>query len=71
MMDAEFINKIEKLEEKIKMLQTELTNELDILRGMMSNPRRTHSHGKYDEFASDTTRVYDKKMHNFSVRLMI
>ncbi len=61
MMDAELINKIEKVEEKIEMLWAELTNELDILRRMMSNSRRTHSHGKYDELASETTRVYDNK----------
>ena len=62
MMDAELlINKIEKVEEKIEMLQAELTNELDILCRIMSTLRRTHSHGKYYGFSSVTTRVWDKK----------
>jgi hypothetical protein len=44
------------------MLQAYLTKELDILCRMMSNPKKTHSHGKYDEFASEAIMVCDKKI---------
>ncbi len=53
------------------MLQANLTKELDILHCMTSNPRRTLSHGKYVEFASEAIMVCDKKLPKFSVRLMI